>query len=106
MQKQYYVYILSNRYNTVFYIGVTSNLEKRIYEHKNGVSEDSFTKKYNAVKLVYFENHRDVKTAIAREKRIKKWRRKWKIELVKKENPKFEDLYYKYRQEVKANKNS
>ena len=72
--KDYYVYILSNKANTVLYIGVTNNLERRIYEHKNGVLE-GFTKKYNVHKLVYFEMCGDIKDAIAREKQLKKWSR-------------------------------
>jgi putative endonuclease len=90
--KSYYVYIITNFYNTTFYTGVTSNINKRIYEHKTGESESAFTKKYKLIKLVYFEEHRDMKTAIRREKTIKRWPRKWKIDLIDKMNPEWSDL--------------
>lgn len=77
-----YVYILSNKNRTVLYIGVTNDLERRIIEHKNGLSS-SFTKKYNIHELLYFEIHNDIKQAIAREKQLKEWKREWKIELIK-----------------------
>ncbi len=89
--KQYCVYILTNKINTVFYIGVTGNLPNRIYQHKNKLL-DGFTKKYNINKLVYFEQTEDVNSALRREKQLKNWRREWKIELINKNNPKWKDL--------------
>ena len=94
MKTDSYVYILTNEYNKVFYIGVTSDLIKRIWEHKNEVV-DGFTKKYNLKKLVYYEIAGNIESAIMREKQLKNWRRNWKIYLIKEFNPTFEDLYYK-----------
>ena len=88
----YAVYILTNINNTTFYIGVTSNLPKRIWEHKNKFV-DGFTKKYNVDKLVYYELTENIETAINREKQLKNWHRDWKIKLIKKINPNFDDLY-------------
>ena len=85
------VYILTNINNTTFYIGVTSNLSKRIWEHKNKFV-DGFTKKYNVDKLVYYELTGNIETAINREKQLKNWHRDWKIKLIKKINPNFDDL--------------
>ena len=76
------------------YVGVTSNLPKRVWEHKNDVVE-GFTKKYQVHKLVWFEMHENMKAAITREKAIKRWRRKWKIIMINSFNPGWEDLYYK-----------
>jgi len=90
--KSYYVYILASKQNGVLYIGTTNNLIKRIYEHKNG-SVESFSKKYFVKKLVYYEETPDVKSAIIREKQMKKWNRAWKINLIEKSNPNWEDLY-------------
>ena len=87
----YFVYILSNWNHSVLYIGVTNNLERRLYEHKNHLV-DGFTDKYNVTKLVYFENTSDVRSAIAREKQLKGWTRAKKIALVNKENPGWCDL--------------
>ena len=87
----YYIYILSNHTNTTLYIGVTNNLRRRLYEHKNKLIE-GFTSKYNINKLVYFEETTDIKAAIQREKNLKKWKREWKEELIKKSNPEFKDL--------------
>ena len=87
----YFVYILSNWNDSVIYIGVTSNLPKRLYEHRNGLS-DGFTKKYNIHKLVYFEHTNDVRVAIAREKQLKGWSRAKKNALIAKENPNWTDL--------------
>ena len=84
--------ILTNINNTTFYIGVTSNLSKRIWEHKNKFV-DGFTKKYNVDKLVYYELTENIETAINREKQLKNWHRDWKIKLIKKINPNFDDLY-------------
>ena len=80
MTNDYYVYILSNTTHSTFYIGVTSNLQKRIWEHKNKVIE-GFTKKYNVNKLVYYEITNSIETAILREKQLKNWHRKWKLNL-------------------------
>jgi len=89
--KQFYVYILANKKYGVLYIGVTNNLERRFYEHKNKVN-DSFSKQYNANKLVYFEATESIITAIQREKRLKKWRREWKVDLINQDNPEWNDL--------------
>lgn len=91
MDKTYYVYLLTNWNNQVMYVGVTNDLERRIYEHKNKLV-DGFTKKYNVEKLVYFETTRDVLAAIEREKQIKKWRREKKNQLVIEMNPEWKDL--------------
>ncbi len=87
----YYVYILANKINTVLYIGVTNNLERRVYEHKNKLIA-GFTQKYNVNKLVYYETASNVKDAIAREKQLKRWRREKKDELIRSMNPSFNDL--------------
>ncbi len=86
------IYILTNKNNTVLYTGVTSDLRKRLYEHKNKIYATSFTKKYNVSKLVYFEVFSLIEEAIAREKQIKSGSRKKKIELVESINPDWEDL--------------
>jgi putative endonuclease len=88
---RYYVYLLTNWNNKVIYIGVTNNLERRIYEHKNKLIK-GFTEKYNVNKLVYFEETQDINAAIEREKKIKKWRREKKNQLVNIMNPKWADL--------------
>ena len=88
---RYYVYLITNWNNKVMYVGVTNNLERRIYEHKNKLIK-GFTKKYNVNKLVYFEETQDITAAINREKEIKKWRREKKNQLVKKINPTRKDL--------------
>ena len=87
----YYVYLLTNKRNTVLYTGVTNNLERRIYEHKNKLIE-GFTARYNLNKLVYFESTTSIETAIQREKQIKGWLRKRKNELVESINPEWKDL--------------
>ena len=87
----YFVYILSNWDDSVLYIGVTSNLPKRLYEHRNGLA-DGFTKKYNVHKLVYYEYTNDVYSAISREKQLKKWIRSKKNALIAKMNPNWIDL--------------
>ena len=89
--KQYYVYMLANRDNKVLYIGVTSDLERRIYEHKSKVS-DGFSGRYNVTKLVYFEAGGDVRSAIEREKQLKQWHREWKDNLITESNPEWRDL--------------
>lgn len=91
MEKIYYVYLLTNWNNQVMYVGVTNDLERRIYEHRNKLV-DGFTKKYNVEKLVYFETASDVLAAIEREKQIKKWRREKKNQLVVGMNPEWKDL--------------
>ena len=90
---QYHVYILANRRNGALYIGVTSYLIKRIWEHKNKIIK-GFTSRYSVDKLVYFEDHQEIKIAIQREKRLKEWPRKWKIDLIELKNPNWLDLYY------------
>ena len=88
----YFVYILANKRNGTLYIGITDNLIKRVYEHKNNLI-DGFTKKYNIHGVVYYETTNDIQSAINREKQLKKWIRKWKLELIEKENPEWKDLY-------------
>ena len=92
MNKQPAVYFLANKRNGTLYTGVTSNLPQRIWQHKNNLIE-GFTKKYCAHKLVYFELHTEMLVAIQREKQIKKWRRQWKVDLIEKSNPSWQDLY-------------
>ncbi len=89
--KNYYVYFLTNWNNRVIYTGVTNDLNRRIYEHKNKLI-DGFSKKYNLTKLVYIEETDDIKAAITREKEIKKWRREKKDKLVNQINPNWKDL--------------
>lgn len=91
--KQFYVYLLASKRNGTLYIGVTSNLLKRVHEHKNNLV-DGFTKKYNVHKLVYYEGTEDIEIAITREKQLKKWKRRWKIELIGEKNPEWRDLYF------------
>ena len=92
--KYYFVYILTNKYHTVFYTGVTSNLITRIYKHKHKIFK-GFTSRYNCHKLVWYKTHTDVWAAIRDEKRIKRWKRIYKIDEINKMNPKWEDLFYK-----------
>ena len=92
MTKQPAVYILASRRNGTLYIGVTSDLVKRVWEHKQDLVE-GFTKQYGVHTLVYFELHANMASAIEREKRLKKWNRAWKLELIEKENPGWEDLW-------------
>ncbi len=89
--KAYYVYILTNKYNKVLYIGVTNDLQRRVYEHKRGTIE-GFTKKYNLTKLVYFEEFTNINDAIAAEKKLKGWLRLKKIALIESKNPDWKDL--------------
>ncbi len=91
--KPYYVYILASKKNGTLYLGVTNDIARRIYEHKNNLV-DGFTKKYSVHCLVYFEVCEDARVAIQREKNIKKWRRRWRIELIEKNNPDWRDLYF------------
>ena len=90
--KQYYVYIMTNKHNTVLYIGVTNDLIRRVYEHKHNLSE-GFTKKYNCHKLVWYEETSDVYNAILQEKRMKKWKRIYKENVINAFNPEWKDLY-------------
>ncbi len=91
MMKQFYVYILTNKSNKVLYIGVTNDLERRMYEHKNKMI-NGFTKKYNLNKLVYFETTSDVRSALEKEKQLKNWHRSWKINLINEFNSEWKDL--------------
>jgi putative endonuclease len=91
MNKQYYVYILTNKYNKVLYTGVTNDLKRRVYEHKKGLIK-GFTAKYNVDKLVYYEATEDINAAILREKQIKAGSRKKKIDLIEGANPGWKDL--------------
>jgi len=92
MEREYYVYILTNKPHGALYIGVTGDLIKRIWQHKNPITK-SFTSKYDVNKLVYYEAYQDVTDAITREKQLKFWKRRWKIALIKKHNPYWYDLY-------------
>jgi putative endonuclease len=91
-EHNYYVYILTNFTTAVLYTGVTNNLVRRIYEHKNHLAK-GFTEKYNVTKLVYFEHTESIESAILREKQLKAGSRQKKIDLVNSKNPKWEDLY-------------
>jgi len=87
----YYLYILASKKDGVLYIGITNDLVKRTYQHKNNLC-DGFTKKYFVHKLVYFEQYQDIQDAISREKQIKRWNRQWKIDLIEKMNSEWKDL--------------
>ena len=87
----YYTYILASQKNGTLYIGVTNDLERRVFEHKNKINE-GFTSKYNVILLVYFEYFQFINDAILREKRLKKWNRQWKINLIEEENKDWKDL--------------
>ena len=89
---QYYVYFLTNKDNKVLYVGVTNNLLRRLYEHRNNLDKKSFTSRYHVYKLVYFECTNDIKAAIEREKQIKGWNRKRKEKLIESVNPEWKDL--------------
>ena len=91
-ERHYYVYIHASKIGGTLYIGVTNNLVRRVYEHREKFVE-GFTKKYDVAKLVYFEAHSDVEAAIMREKQMKKWNRAWKIRLIEESNPNWDDLY-------------
>ncbi|WP_299111610.1 GIY-YIG nuclease family protein [uncultured Winogradskyella sp.] len=88
---QYYLYILTNKKNGTLYIGITNDLERRIFEHKNKLIE-GFTKRYDLTQLVYFESYQYINDAIKREKNMKKWKRQWKINLIEEENSGWKDL--------------
>jgi len=94
MSKQPAVYILSSKRNGTLYVGVTSDLAKRVWEHKNNLVE-GFTNRYGVHQLVWFELHESMESAIKREKRLKDWKRKWKLQLIESTNPNWEDLYSK-----------
>mgnify|MGYP003677215115 CR=1 FL=1 len=88
----YFVYLMASRKNGVLYCGVTSDLPGRVAKHKSGET-GGFTKKYRVRRLVWFERHRDIEQAIMREKRIKRWRRDWKIALIEERNPNWDELF-------------
>jgi putative endonuclease len=90
--KQFYVYILCSKRNGTLYTGITSDLIKRVYEHKSNIV-DGFTKTYGVHVLVWYEVHMTAESAITREKQIKKWNRNWKLELIESSNPGWKDLY-------------
>jgi putative endonuclease len=91
MEKQFAVYLLASRRNGTLYIGVTSNLPRRIWEHRQGVVE-GFTKRYGVKSLVWYEMHDNPEAAITREKRLKKWNRDWKLAMIERVNPEWRDL--------------
>lgn len=90
--KKSFVYIMASKRNGTLYIGVTTDLLRRVWEHKNRLI-DGFTKKYDVHQLVYYEAVDDVEVAIKREKQLKAWKRKWKLDLIEENNPDWEDLY-------------
>jgi putative endonuclease len=92
MERQPCVYLLASKRNGTLYVGVTSNLAKRIWEHKNKLAE-GFTSKYSVHNLVWYELHETMESAILREKAIKKWERSWKVEVIEELNPQWRDLY-------------
>jgi len=91
-ERYYWVYVLANTVGGTLYIGVTNNLVRRMYEHRNGLVP-GFTKRYGVHRLVYFEPHTDVEAAIRREKCLKRWNRTWKIQLIEQTNPNWDDLH-------------
>ena len=91
MRDLFYVYILATRKNGPIYVGVTNDLHRRVFEHKTHVIK-GFTAKYNVDRLVYFEVFESIEAAIAREKKLKRWRREWKVALIERENPDWRDL--------------
>ena len=93
VEKIFHTYILASRRNGTLYVGVTSNLLQRVWQHKNGFV-DGFTRKYGVKSLVWFEQHDDAESAIAREKQLKNWNREWKIKLIEEKNPYWNDLYH------------
>lgn len=93
MERGGYIYILTNKNNTVLYIGVTSNLEQRIWQHRKGVFKNAFTSRYNVTKLVYYEEFLSIVDAITREKQVKAGSRKKKTSLIEKLNPEWKDLH-------------
>jgi putative endonuclease len=99
MSNTYYIYIMASQRNGTIYIGMTNNLQRRVIEHRNGTASD-FTRKYNVNKLVYFDYTENVNDAIAREAQLKNWHRKWKLNLIEKDNPNWEDLSIKIFEKV------
>ncbi len=93
MDKRYWVYVLASKRNGTLYVGVTNNLLRRVYEHKNDTI-CGFTQRYCVHNLVHYEIAEDAESAIVREKQLKKWKREWKIALIEKSNPDWNDLYY------------
>ncbi len=93
MNKQPAVYILVSKRNGTLYTGVTSDLVKRVWEHKNDMVE-GFTKRYSVHRLVWYELHENMESAISKEKRIKEWKRTWKLQLIERDNPNWQDLYH------------
>ena len=92
MDKQFYVYILASKRNGTLYVGVTSDLVQRVWQHRNKMVQ-GFTQKYSVKRVVYYELHANAESAITREKQMKKWRRSWKIRLIEEKNPSWRDLY-------------
>lgn len=92
MDKQFYVYLMTNKRNGTLYVGVTSNLIKRVYQNKNEFAE-GFTKDYGCKMLVWYEIHENAESAITKEKQIKNWKREWKINRIREVNPEWNDLY-------------
>ena len=92
VKKQFYVYIMASKRNATLYVGITSNLVQRVWQHREGQVQ-GFTDKYGVKILVYFEVHETGESAIAREKQIKKWNRVWKLRLIERNNPEWQDLY-------------
>ena len=92
-ERNYFVYILSNKKSGPLYIGVTANVLNRNWQHKIKQNKNSFTSRYNIDRLVYYETFSDIYNAISREKQLKRWHRDWKINLIEKENPELEDLF-------------
>ncbi len=93
-ERYYWVYILASMIGGTLYVGVTNNLVRRVYEHRNDLVA-GFSKDYKVHKLVYFEPHTDIEAAIRREKRLKRWNRAWKVRLIEEQNPNWDDLYPK-----------
>lgn len=94
LDQQYFVYILASGLGGTLYVGVTNNLLKRVLEHRDGRGSE-FTAKYGVHQLVYYEVHEEIEQAILREKRIKRWKRAWKVNLIEERNPVWDDLYSK-----------
>lgn len=92
MTENYYIYVITNKPQGTLYIGITHDLIKRMYEHKNKVLK-GFSSRYNLTKLVYFEHHTDKWRAADEERKLKNWKRQWKIDLIEKDNPAWNDLY-------------
>jgi putative endonuclease len=89
----YFVYILTNKWNTTLYVGFTDDVRRRVVEHREGKYERAFSMKYQTFKLVYFEQHDDIKAALHQEWLMKRWRKKWKTQLIEKGNPNWKDLF-------------